>query len=67
MLRPMASRTNVDSVPRVVGPPADVDALEDELDVLRDRFPGAIFERYLDKTPSMWKFVHVAACAAIVG
>lgn len=67
MLRRMASRTNVDSVPRVAGPPANAEALEDELDGLRDRFPGAMFERYLDQIPSVGAFVHVAPGAAIVG
>ncbi|EDM80844.1 transferase hexapeptide repeat [Plesiocystis pacifica SIR-1] len=63
----MASRTIVDTVPRVAGPPPDVDALEDELDELRDRFPGAIFDRYLDKVPAVGAFVHIAPGAAIVG
>jgi carbonic anhydrase/acetyltransferase-like protein (isoleucine patch superfamily) len=63
----MASRTIVDSVPTVVGPPANVEALEDELDELRDRFPGAIFQRYLDLLPSVGAFVHVAPGAAVVG
>jgi gamma-carbonic anhydrase len=67
MLRPMASRTNVDSVLRVAGPPANAEALEDELDELRDRFPGAFFERYLDQIPSVGAFVHVAPGAAVVG
>lgn len=63
----MASRTIVDSVPRVAGPPAHVEALEDELDELRERFSGAIFERYLDQIPSLGAFVHVAAGASVVG
>jgi carbonic anhydrase/acetyltransferase-like protein (isoleucine patch superfamily) len=63
----MASRTIVDSVLRVAGPPANVEALEDELDGVRDRFPGAIFERYLDLVPSIGAFVHVAPGAAIIG
>lgn len=67
MLSDMASRTVVDSVPRVAGPPGDVEALEDGLEVLRDRFPGAVFERYLDRIPTVGAFVHVAATAAIVG
>ena len=67
MLCRMSSRTIVDSVPRVVGPPADAEALEDELDLLRDRFPGAIFQRYLDKIPRVGAFVHVAPGAAVVG
>jgi gamma-carbonic anhydrase len=67
MLRAMASRTIVDSVTRVPGPPDHVEQLEDELDELRDRFPGALFERYLDRLPSVGAFVHVAPGAAIVG
>jgi carbonic anhydrase/acetyltransferase-like protein (isoleucine patch superfamily) len=63
----MASRTIVDSVPRVAGPPADVDDLEDALDELRDRFPGVIFQRYLDRLPRVGAFVHVAPTAVIVG
>jgi carbonic anhydrase/acetyltransferase-like protein (isoleucine patch superfamily) len=63
----MASRTIVDSVQRVSGPPSDLDGLEEELDGLRDRFPGAIFDRYLSQVPALGAFVHVAAGAAIVG
>jgi carbonic anhydrase/acetyltransferase-like protein (isoleucine patch superfamily) len=63
----MASRTIVDSVPRVAGPPPNVEALEEQLDVLRDRFPGAIFQRYLDKIPTLGAFVHVAPGAVVVG
>lgn len=63
----MASRTIVDSVPRVAGPPPNGEALEDQLDLLRDRFPGAIFQRYLDKIPKVGAFVHVAPGAAVVG
>ncbi len=67
MLLAMASRTVVDSVPRVAGPPPFVDELEDTLDELRERFPGAIFQRYLDKLPRVGAFVHVAPTAVIVG
>jgi carbonic anhydrase/acetyltransferase-like protein (isoleucine patch superfamily) len=63
----MASRTIVDSVPRVAGPPANGEALEEQLDMLRDRFPGAIFQRYLDKIPTLGAFVHVAPGAVVVG
>ncbi len=67
MLPRMASRTKVDSVPRVSGPPSGVDALEGALEDLRDRFPGAIFERYLNQVPVVGAFVHVATGAAVVG
>ncbi len=66
-MRAMASRTIVDSVPRVAGPPPHVEALEEQLDVLRDRFPGAILQRYLDKIPRVGSFVHVAPGAVLVG
>ncbi|NVB36290.1 gamma carbonic anhydrase family protein [Pseudenhygromyxa sp. WMMC2535] len=63
----MSSRTIVDSVPRVFGPPPNAEALEEELEQLRDRFPGAIFQRYLDKIPALGAFVHVAPGASVVG
>lgn len=63
----MASRTIVESVPRVAGPPPEAEELESRLETLRDRFPGAIFERYLDKIPRLGRFVHVARGAAVVG
>ena len=63
----MASRTVVDSVPRVSGPPAQVEALEAELLSLRERFPGAILARYLDRVPQVGADVHIAPGASIVG
>ncbi|MEZ4430318.1 MAG: gamma carbonic anhydrase family protein [Nannocystaceae bacterium] len=63
----MASRTIVDSVTRVDGPPAHVDALAARLAALRQRFPGAILERYLDRVPELGEGVRVAPGAAIIG
>jgi carbonic anhydrase/acetyltransferase-like protein (isoleucine patch superfamily) len=63
----MASRTVVDSVEIVAGPPREVAALEARIAALRARFPGAILERYLDRVPSVAASVHIAAGAAVVG
>ncbi len=37
------------------------------MDALRRRFPGAILERYLDRTPTVGEHVRIAAGAAVVG
>lgn len=63
----MAIRTIADSVSKVSAPPADVAALDARIAELRARFPGAIFERYLDKVPTVGERVYVAPGAAIVG
>lgn len=63
----MASRTIVDSVPTVEGPPERLDALEAELRALRERLPGAIVERYLDRVPRVGEPVFVAPGAVLVG
>jgi len=63
----MASRTVVDSVPRVAGPPEDLEALEARVRDLRERFPGVILARYLDRVPRIAEGVYVAAGASIVG
>jgi carbonic anhydrase/acetyltransferase-like protein (isoleucine patch superfamily) len=63
----MASRTVVDSVEIVAGPPRDVAAIEARLDALRRRWPGAILERYLDRVPTIGERVRIAAGAAVVG
>ena len=63
----MASRTVVDSVDIVAGPPRDVAAIEAQMDALRRRYPGAILERYLDRVPTIGERVRIAAGAAVVG
>jgi carbonic anhydrase/acetyltransferase-like protein (isoleucine patch superfamily) len=63
----MASRTIVDSVTTVEGPPERLEAIEAELRALRGRLPGAIVERYLDRVPRVGEHVFVAPGAAIVG
>ncbi|MCA9711324.1 MAG: gamma carbonic anhydrase family protein [Myxococcales bacterium] len=63
----MASRTVVDSVPVASCPPADLDELEARLGALRERFPGAIVARYLDRVPTIAPSVFIAAGAAVVG
>ncbi len=63
----MASRTVVDSVPRVSGPPAQLEDLEAELGVLRERFPGVILGRYLDRVPQIAADVYITPGASIVG
>ena len=63
----MASRTVVDSVPEVLGPPAEVEELDRQLNNLRGRFPGVIFARYLGRVPSVAPDVYIAPGASIVG
>jgi gamma-carbonic anhydrase len=63
----MASRTIVDSVQRVSGPPSDLAALESRLENLREAHRGAIFERYLDAVPIVDETAYVAPGAVVVG
>jgi len=63
----MASRTVVDSVARVDGPPDDLNSLRATLDTLRARHPGATIERYLDRVPSTGEDCFVAPTAVLVG
>ncbi|MEC7948841.1 MAG: gamma carbonic anhydrase family protein [Myxococcota bacterium] len=63
----MTSRTVTGSVHRVDAPPEDLDALVACLDGLRARFPGAIFQRYLDRIPQVGSDCFIAPGAAIVG
>lgn len=63
----MASRTVTDSVSVVSGPPESLPTLTARLAALRARFPGAIFDRYLDAVPEAGERVHIAPGAALVG
>lgn len=63
----MASRTIVDSVQTVEGPPERLAELEAELRELRGRLRGAIVERYLDRVPTVGQHVFVAPGAVLVG
>ena len=63
----MASRTVVDSVEEVEGPPQDLAELAGRLVALRLRFPGVVFDRYLGAVPVVGEGVHIAGGAAIVG
>lgn len=63
----MASRTVVDSVPRVSAPPENLPAVEQAIAALRERLPGAHVQRYLDKVPRVGADVFVAPGAAIIG
>lgn len=63
----MVSRTIVDSVQIVEGPPQDVQAIEQELAALRARLPGVIVQRYLDRRPRVADDAYVAPGAALVG
>ena len=63
----MASRTVAGSVECVSAPPAELAALEAELEVLRRRFPGAVLQRYLALVPRVAQDVYVAPTAALIG
>jgi len=63
----MTSRTVVDSVDLVSAPPTERAALEAQLSALRERFPGAILERYLGHAPVIGARVRIAAGAALIG
>ena len=63
----MASRTVVDSVEQVPGPPAGAAAAAELVSALRSRFPGALVERYLDRAPRIGERVRIAAGAAVIG
>jgi carbonic anhydrase/acetyltransferase-like protein (isoleucine patch superfamily) len=55
------------TTPRVHKRPANVAELTRHLAALRERHPGAIFERYLDKMPTVASDALVCAGAAIIG
>ncbi len=63
----VASRTIVDSVTRVDGPPKDLALVAARLEALRERFAGALLERYLDRIPRVGDRVFIAPGAAVIG
>jgi carbonic anhydrase/acetyltransferase-like protein (isoleucine patch superfamily) len=63
----MASRTVVNSVAVVDAPPPNLPQLQQELDRLKARFPGAVLGRYLGQVPQIGERVHLAPGAALIG
>ncbi len=63
----MASRTVVDSVERVEGPPDNVEALEAALEGLRKRHPDVVLRRYLAHIPKIDPSAYLAPTAALIG
>ena len=63
----MAIRTVTDTVPLVDGPPANLHQLDAALAVLRRRFPGAQFHRYLDRVPTVAEDAFVGPGAVLIG
>lgn len=63
----MGFRPETESVARVDGPPEDAAERERKLDDLRQRHPGALFARYLERVPQTRASTYVAPGAAIVG
>jgi carbonic anhydrase/acetyltransferase-like protein (isoleucine patch superfamily) len=63
----MASRTVVDSVERVDGPPPNVDELERAVAALGELHPGAVVRRYLDRVPRVDPSAYLAPTAVLVG
>jgi gamma-carbonic anhydrase len=59
--------TDNSSVTVVPGPLAQAQVLDERLQILRQRFPRAIIDRYLDLIPSLGEGVLVAPGAAVVG
>ena len=55
------------TTPRVHSKPENLAALDAKLADLRAKHPGAIFDRYLDRTPSVADDALICAGAAVVG
>lgn len=53
--------------PKVSGPPAELARIESAVAALQDRYPRAIFDRYLGLVPTVHESSYVAAGAVIVG
>lgn len=63
----MTSRTVPNSVERALGPPDELPELELQLSALRERFPGAVIQRYLAQVPRAAEGTYVAPGAALIG
>jgi carbonic anhydrase/acetyltransferase-like protein (isoleucine patch superfamily) len=63
----VVSRTVVDSVTEVEGPPEQLAQLQAQLCALRQAHPGVIFARYRDRIPTVHPTAFIAPGAAIVG
>jgi carbonic anhydrase/acetyltransferase-like protein (isoleucine patch superfamily) len=63
----MTSRTVVGSVECVSAVPANLAELEERLELLRRRFPGALIQRYLAQLPSVAEDAYLAPGAALIG
>lgn len=63
----MASRTIVDSVERVEGPPDNLSELEQRLSSLRQRHPGVNFGRYTTYVPEVAPDAYLAPGASVIG
>lgn len=63
----MKHQIALDSVVPAAGPPPDVAALDVALAALRDRYPGALFRRYLALRPEVHDEAWVAEGAVLVG
>lgn len=58
--------TSVHSVPLITSPPADAALMDAALQRLRQRFPRAVIDRYLQKLPRFGERVLVAPGSAVV-
>jgi carbonic anhydrase/acetyltransferase-like protein (isoleucine patch superfamily) len=59
--------TKTSSVEVIAGPLPSAGILNERVELLRRRFPGAIIDRYLDLIPELGEGVMVAPGAAVVG
>lgn len=66
-VRHMRTVVGAQSCPRVAGPPAALTSLQEHCESLRQRYPGAIIERYCGTAPSIDPTALVAAGAALIG
>ncbi len=65
--RVVGGRTAANTVQKILSRPSNLDNLLTSLAALRHRYPGAVFDRYLDKLPTVSEAAHVFATAALIG